>query len=136
MTGGGSLREKLGCRLVVSERSGIRTADLALKQADEVGFGRHTLEVLETPGHTDGCVTYVCHEPGMAFTGDALLIRGCGRTDFQQGDARILFDSVRGKILSLPESTLLYPAHDYKGRMVTTVTEEKRFNPQIGRAHV
>jgi len=134
VTGGGSLREKLGCRLVVSERSGIRTADLALKQADEVEFGRHTLEVLETPGHTDGCVTYVCHEPGMAFTGDALLIRGCGRTDFQQGDARILFDSVRGKILSLPESTLLYPAHDYKGRMVTTVTEEKRFNPRLGDA--
>ena len=69
---------------------------------------------------------------GMAFTGDALLIRGCGRTDFQEGDARTLFHSVRGRILSLPESTVIYPAHDYRGRTQTSVAEELRFNPRLG----
>jgi glyoxylase-like metal-dependent hydrolase (beta-lactamase superfamily II)/rhodanese-related sulfurtransferase len=134
VTGGGLLRERLGCRLVVGARSGVLTADLRIAEGDAIRFGRHALEVRETPGHTDGCITYVCHEAGMAFTGDALLIRGCGRTDFQQGDARTLFVSVREKILSLPEATRLYPGHDYKGRMVTTVAEEKRFNPRLGDA--
>jgi glyoxylase-like metal-dependent hydrolase (beta-lactamase superfamily II)/rhodanese-related sulfurtransferase len=113
---------------------GVLTVDLPVAEGDAIRFGRHALEVRETPGHTDGCVTYVCHEEGTAFTGDALLIRGCGRTDFQQGDARTLFASVREKILSLPDATRLYPGHDYKGRMVTTVAEEKRFNPRLGDA--
>jgi glyoxylase-like metal-dependent hydrolase (beta-lactamase superfamily II) len=112
--------------------SGIAKADIALREGDTVCFGDQVLEARLTPGHTAGCVTYACREAGAAFTGDALLIRGCGRTDFQEGDAVTLFGSVREKIFSLPDDTLLYPGHDYKGRMVTTVAEEKRFNPRLG----
>jgi len=134
VTGGGLLREALGCELVVGAKSGVHTADRLVAEGERVRFGRHELEVRETPGHTEGCVTYVCHEEGMAFTGDALLIRGCGRTDFQQGDASKLYASVREKILALPDTTRLYPGHDYRGHMVTTVAEEKRFNPRLGDA--
>ncbi len=132
VTASGRFREALGSRVVVGAASGVANADIMLRDGDTVCFGRHTLEARLTPGHTKGCVTYSCREAGMAFTGDALLIRGCGRTDFQDGDAATLFGSVRGKIFSLPDETLLYPAHDYKGRMVTTVSEEKRFNPRLG----
>jgi len=134
VTGAGLLRERLGCRIVVGARTGVLTADRRVSEGDTVAFGRHALEVRETPGHTDGCVTYVCHEEGMAFTGDALLIRGCGRTDFQQGNADRLYRSVRERILCLPAATKLYPAHDYRGRTVTTVAEERRFNPRLGDA--
>jgi glyoxylase-like metal-dependent hydrolase (beta-lactamase superfamily II)/rhodanese-related sulfurtransferase len=132
VTGGGLLRERLGCRLVVGERTGVLTADRQVGDGDRICFGRQVLETRSTPGHTYGCVTYVCAEEGMAFTGDALFIRGCGRTDFQQGDARALYTSVHDKIFSLPDDTRLYPGHDYRGRMVTTVDEEKRFNPRLG----
>lgn len=81
-------------------------------------------------GHTNGCFTYVMHSARCAFTGDALLIRGCGRTDFQQGSAERLYESVHSQILSLPEDCLLFPAHEYSGRMMTTVAEEKKFNPR------
>jgi sulfur dioxygenase len=134
VTGAGLLRERLGCQVVVGGRSGVLTADRLVSQGEQLTFGRHALEVHETPGHTDGCVSFVCHEQGVAFTGDALLIRGCGRTDFQQGNARTLYDSVRSQILTLPDDTLLYPGHDYKGRMLTTVAEEKRWNPRLGDA--
>jgi len=134
VTGAGLLRDRLGCRIVVGARTGVLTADRRVAEGDVVRFGRHGLEVRETPGHTEGCVTYVCGEEGMAFTGDALLIRGCGRTDFQQGNAAALYRSVRDKILALPDATRLYPAHDYKGRTVTTVAEERRFNSRLGDA--
>jgi glyoxylase-like metal-dependent hydrolase (beta-lactamase superfamily II) len=132
VTGSGLLRERLGARVAVGERSGVRNADLGLADGDWIAFGSHRLEARATPGHTGGCTTFV--GDGMAFTGDALLVRGCGRTDFQEGDARALFRSVRSRILSLPDATLLFPAHDYKGRTVTTVAEEKRFNPRLGLA--
>jgi glyoxylase-like metal-dependent hydrolase (beta-lactamase superfamily II)/rhodanese-related sulfurtransferase len=134
VTGAGLLRERLGCRIVVGAHTGVLTADRRIADGETVSFGRHALEARETPGHTDGCVSYVCHEEGMAFTGDALLIRGCGRTDFQQGDAERLYRSVRERILSLPGDTRLYPAHDYRGRTVTTVAEERRWNPRLGDA--
>jgi glyoxylase-like metal-dependent hydrolase (beta-lactamase superfamily II)/rhodanese-related sulfurtransferase len=134
VTGSGLLRERLGARTVVSERAGIVCADLQVKQGDRIRFGQHELEVRETPGHTDGCLTFVCSAQKLAFTGDALLIRGCGRTDFQQGDAATLYRSVHEQILSLPEDTTLYPAHDYKGRNATSVREELRFNPRLGRS--
>ncbi len=132
VTAQGLLRQRFGAKSVMSERSGAVCADVLVKQGDRVAFGRHALEVRETPGHTSGCLTFVCHEPRMAFTGDALLIRGCGRTDFQSGDARALYQSVRERVFSLPDDTLIYPAHDYKGRTVTTVAEEKRHNPRLG----
>jgi glyoxylase-like metal-dependent hydrolase (beta-lactamase superfamily II)/rhodanese-related sulfurtransferase len=132
VTAGGPLRARLGCRLVLGERTGVRTADRLVRDGDTIPLGRLALEARSTPGHTDGCITYVCAEPRMAFTGDALFIRGCGRTDFQQGDAGALYASVHEKILSLPGDTRLYPGHDYRGRTVTTVEEERRFNPRLG----
>lgn len=132
VTASGLLRERLGSRIVVGSGAAVQNADLALADGAGVPFGDHWLEVRETPGHTSGCVTWVCAQAGLAFTGDALLIRGCGRTDFQQGDARRLFRSVRERIFTLPDEMRLHPAHDYRGRMVTTVAEEKRFNPRLG----
>ncbi len=128
------LRQRFGCRIGVGAGAGVATADLQLADGARVAFGAHALEIRATPGHTAGCVTYVCLEQGVAFTGDALLIRGCGRTDFQGGDARTLYASVRGRILDLPPGTRLYPGHDYRGRMQTTVVEERRFNPRLGDA--
>ncbi|MET0411136.1 MAG: MBL fold metallo-hydrolase [Polyangiaceae bacterium] len=128
----GLLGQRFGARTALSERSGCVSADRLVKHGDSIRFGEHELEVRETPGHTNGCVSYVCAAEGKAFTGDALLIRGCGRTDFQQGDSATLFRSVREQIMSLPDATLLYPAHDYRGRSVTSVAEEKRHNPRLG----
>lgn len=132
VTSAARLREKLGCRLVVGAASGVSGADAGASDGDRVRFGRHALEARTTPGHTAGCVTYVCAAQSMAFTGDTLLVRGCGRTDFQEGDARALYRSVHERIFVLPEQTRLYPAHDYRGHTVTTVSEEKAFNPRLG----
>jgi glyoxylase-like metal-dependent hydrolase (beta-lactamase superfamily II) len=134
VTGSGRLRERLGSEVGVGAATGVGNADRMLEDGEEVRFGRHALEVRATPGHTRGCVSYVHHAAGLAFTGDALLVRGCGRTDFQEGDARTLFRSVRERLFSLPDATLLYPGHDYKGRTVTTVGEERRWNPRLGLA--
>nr|XP_023968462.1 persulfide dioxygenase ETHE1, mitochondrial-like isoform X2 [Chrysemys picta bellii] len=89
------------------------------------------LEARSTPGHTDGCLTYVLRDRTMAFTGDALLIRGCGRTDFQQGSPETLYRSVHEKIFTLPGDCLIYPAHDYTGQTVSTVEEERTLNPRL-----
>ncbi len=132
VTASGRLREETGAKIAISADAGVSNADVGLRDGDAVRFGSHTLEARATPGHTNGCMTFVCREAGMAFTGDALLIRGCGRTDFQQGDAKMLYKSVHDKILSLPDDTALYPGHDYKGRMLTTVAEEKQFNARLG----
>jgi len=132
VTASGALRDRLGARTVLSERAGVGCADELVKDGDVIRFGRHGLEVRETPGHTSGCLTYVTLDRAMAFTGDALLIRGCGRTDFQQGSAPTLYRSIHDKVFSLPGTTLIYPAHDYRGRTVTTVDEELRCNPRLG----
>jgi glyoxylase-like metal-dependent hydrolase (beta-lactamase superfamily II) len=132
VTASGRFRKELGSKVVVGAACGVANADVALREGDRIRFGVYVLVAWPTPGHTCGCITYVCREEGMAFTGDALLIRGCGRTDFQEGNAATLFESVRKKIFSLPDETLLYPGHDYRGRTVTTVGEEKRFNPRLG----
>jgi glyoxylase-like metal-dependent hydrolase (beta-lactamase superfamily II) len=132
VTASGRLRERLDSKVGAGAHSGVINADWALADAATVRLGELQLEVLATPGHTAGCVTYVCREAGMAFTGDALLVRGCGRTDFQEGNAETLLRSVRERIFALPDATLLYPAHDYQGRTVSSVAEEKRFNPRLG----
>ncbi len=132
VTGAWLFRQANGSDIVVSKRAGADGATRLVEEGDEIRFGKHGLRVLATPGHTDGCVTYVTLDQKMAFTGDALLIRGAGRTDFQQGDAHALFGSITKKILSLPDDCLLYPAHDYAGRTVTTVAEERAFNPRFG----
>lgn len=126
------LRSHFGARSVVSERAGVLCADRQVKHGDVIRFGGCQLTVRETPGHTDGCLTYVSLTPAIAFTGDALLIRGCGRTDFQSGDSATLYRSVHEQIFTLPDETILYPAHDYKGRTSSSVREEKRWNPRLG----
>ncbi len=131
VTGAWILREKLGSRIAISERSGAEGADKYVCSSERIPFGKRSLEARPTPGHTDGCTTYVLDDRSMAFTGDALLIRGCGRTDFQGGDARTLYRSVREQIYSLPDACLLYPGHDYRGLTVTSVGEEKLFNPRL-----
>lgn len=130
VTGTGYLKQLSGCKSVISKASGAQ-ADIYIKEGDCIEFGSQKIHVLATPGHTNGCCTYYSPEQGIAFTGDTLLIRGCGRTDFQEGDPAILYDSVHQKIFTLPEDTKLYPAHDYKGMTVTTVDEEKRLNPRL-----
>jgi glyoxylase-like metal-dependent hydrolase (beta-lactamase superfamily II)/rhodanese-related sulfurtransferase len=131
VTGAWLLHEKLGSRILVSAKSGAEGADKYIEDKELVSFGKRHVEARATPGHTAGCTTYVLDDRSMAFTGDALLIRGCGRTDFQGGDARALFSSVRQQIFSLPDRCLLYPGHDYRGLTVTSVGEEKLFNPRL-----
>ncbi len=132
VTGAWLLKRQLGSQILVSATGGASGADRVLAQGDRVQFGERHLEVRATPGHTHGCITYVVDNESMAFTGDCLLIRGSGRTDFQQGDAHAMYRSVRGQILILPSTCLLYPAHDYRGLTVTSVDEERRFNPRLG----
>lgn len=133
VTGAWLLKQKLGSRIGVPASSGAEGADFRV--ADEpVRFGASALEPRHTPGHTGACTTYVLDDRSMAFTGDALLVRGCGRTDFQGGDAHQLFRSVHEQIFSLPDRCLLYPGHDYRGLTVTSVGEEKLYNPRLGEA--
>ena len=132
ITGAWLLKRQFGSAIGLSAASGAKDADRYLAHGDRVTFGTRYLETRATPGHTHGCVTYVLDDESMAFTGDCLLIRGSGRTDFQQGDPRVMYRSVRSQILTLPPACLLYPAHDYRGLTVTSVAEERRFNPRLG----
>ncbi|XP_011504857.1 PREDICTED: persulfide dioxygenase ETHE1, mitochondrial [Ceratosolen solmsi marchali] len=131
ITGTRKLKELLpSCKSIISRDSSAQ-ADILLESGDQVQFGRHCLKANLTPGHTIGCMTYICEEQGIAFTGDTLLIRGCGRTDFQGGSAETLYKSVHSVIFKLPDYFKLYPAHDYQGQTVTTVAEERQFNPRL-----
>ena len=134
VTGAALLKTRCGSRIAVSAASGAKGADLYLEHGDKVRFGEHYLEIRSTPGHTLGCVSYVLGDESMAFCGDCLLIRGSGRTDFQEGNSRALYRSVHLQLFTLPDTCLLYPAHDYRGLTVTSVAEEKRFNPRLGGA--
>jgi glyoxylase-like metal-dependent hydrolase (beta-lactamase superfamily II) len=129
VTGLGELREATGCLTVIGSESRAecvsrRVADGELLRVDGIA-----LRALHTPGHTDDSYSFVM--PDRVFTGDTLLIRGTGRTDFQNGDPRAQYDSLWGKLLQLPDDTLVYPAHDYKGWTVSTIGEEKAHNPWL-----
>jgi glyoxylase-like metal-dependent hydrolase (beta-lactamase superfamily II)/rhodanese-related sulfurtransferase len=132
VTGAWLMRERRGSRIAVSKQGGVDGADLLLDQGDTVPFGERYLSVRATPGHTAGCLTFVLDTEDMAFTGDCLLIRGCGRTDFQGGDPARMYQSVHTQIFTLPAECLLYPGHDYRGLTVTSVGEERAFNPRLG----
>ncbi|EFO27961.2 hypothetical protein LOAG_00527 [Loa loa] len=114
ITGTGELKRIFPHMLSVLSKYGSGHADLRVCDREILKFGNQNLEVRTTPGHTNGCVTYISYDHRMAFTGDALLIRGCGRTDFQEGSPEELYNSVHEKIFSLPDDFILYPAHDYK----------------------
>jgi len=130
ITGSGSLRDTLNSIVLVHENSKAKCADVLIKDGDFVPLGSSKVHVLYTPGHTDSDVSYLI--PGAVFTGDTLLIRDCGRTDFQSGDAGTLYDSITRHLYSLPDDTRVYPGHDYNGRSSSTIGEEKAHNPRIG----
>ncbi len=130
ITASGLLRERLGCRIGVHAQVGSECPDLKLSDRDRIVLGHQSLDVLYTPGHTDTDVCYLGQ--GVVFTGDILLIHGSGRTDFQSGDAARSYDSITGRLFTLPDETLVYPAHDYNGFTCSTIGEEKLFNPRLG----
>lgn len=132
VTGAGKLREITGCQTVVSRFAEADCADRHAGEGSLIGFGRYALEVRETPGHTDTCISFVLQDHSMVFTGDTLLVRGCGRTDFQQGSSERLYASVHEELFTLPDDCKVYPGHDYEGRTCTTIGEEKLHNPRLG----
>ena len=132
VTGAWLMGARAGSKIALSKHGGAEGVDRLLDHGDRIDFGGRYLSVRATPGHTAGCVTYVLDTEEMAFTGDCLLIRGCGRTDFQQGDPGQMYRSIHTQIFTLPVDCLLYPGHDYRGLTVTSVGEEKAFNPRLG----
>ena len=134
VTGAARLRELTGCRAVVPEKSAASHVDLPVHEGEPIIVGKLRLQPLYTPGHTDDHHAYLLEADGCArvFTGDALMIDGCGRTDFQNGDAATLYRSVHEKIFPLPDDTLVYPGHDYQHRRVSSVAQERERNPRLG----
>jgi sulfur dioxygenase len=129
ITGLGALRDRTHCITVMGEQTHADVVSMRVAEGDRVEIEGVRLDVLYTPGHTDDSYSYLLAD--RVFTGDTLLIRGTGRTDFQNGDPRAQYDSIFNKLLKLPEATLVYPAHDYKGDTVSTIGEEKLFNPRL-----
>jgi glyoxylase-like metal-dependent hydrolase (beta-lactamase superfamily II)/rhodanese-related sulfurtransferase len=132
ITGAWLHRQRLGSRIALSADAGASGAQRLLRHGDEVAFGARHLQVRATPGHTAGCLSYVLDDESRVFTGDCLLIRGCGRTDFQQGSTAALYGSVHTQLFSLPGTCLIHPGHDYNGMGVSSVDEERRCNPRLG----
>lgn len=131
VTGTGMIKRQIPtCKSVISKHTEAK-ADVYVDNGELIKFGKFSLECRTTPGHTDSCISYVWHEKGMVFSGDTLLIRKCGRTDFQQGDPAKLYRMVHERIFCLPDHFLVYPGHDYSGQMVSTVGEEKRLNIRL-----
>ncbi|MBL0374130.1 MBL fold metallo-hydrolase [Rhizobium sp. KVB221] len=129
ITGLGALRDHTQCITVMGEQTKADVVSMRLSDGDKLTVEGLSLDVIYTPGHTDDSYSFVL--PDRVFTGDTLLIRGTGRTDFQNGDPRQQYDSIFGRLLRLPERTLVYPAHDYKGDTVSTIGEEKAHNPRL-----
>jgi sulfur dioxygenase len=129
VTGLGALRDRTHCITVMGEQTKADVVSMRLAEGEKLTIDGVSLEVVYTPGHTDDSYSYIMHD--RVFTGDTLLIRGTGRTDFQNGDPRAQYDSIFNKLLKLPEDTLVFPAHDYKGETVSTIGEEKAFNPRL-----
>jgi glyoxylase-like metal-dependent hydrolase (beta-lactamase superfamily II) len=129
ITGLGALRDRTHCITVMGEHSKVDVVSMRIAEGDKLTIEGLALDVIFTPGHTDD--SYSFRLPDRVFTGDTLLIRGTGRTDFQNGDPRAQYDSIFNKLLKLPDDTLLFPAHDYKGETSSTIGEEKAFNPRL-----
>ncbi len=130
ITGASLLREQLGSKSVVHREGGAMCADLLVTDGVVLEVGEIEIKVLHTPGHTSGCVSYLIDD--RLFSGDSLFINGCGRTDFQQGDAATLYRSITEKLFTLPGDTLVYPGHDYHGLTVSTIKQEMALNPRLG----
>ncbi len=140
ITGTGWLRNKTGCLGVVPAHAHVSCANRHIDDGEILTMGSISVEAIATPGHTDSHMAYLVNNnyaaaPTHVLTGDALFIRGCGRTDFQNGDAGTLYDSVTQRLFTLPDRTLVYPAHDYRGHTASTIGEEKQWNPRfVGRS--
>ncbi len=130
ITATGRLRELTGCQGIVPQNAKAKCADRFCGGWGKIGVGEVEIKAIATPGHTDSHNAYLVNGDRV-LTGDSLLIRGCGRTDFQSGDAGSLYDSITQKLLVLPEETLVYPGHDYRGHSVSTIGEEKNYNPRF-----
>ncbi len=130
VTASGQLRQMLGAKTAVSSLCGASSADIQIQDGDIFEFGvNEQIKVIATPGHTVGSVSFLWRD--RVFTGDALFIDGCGRTDFQGGDAGALYDAITQRLFTLPEDTIVYPGHDYKGRWISNIAQEKRINSRL-----
>lgn len=135
LSGARRLRQRTGCSIACPAMLSLPCADIGTREGEPFAIGTLELHPLFTPGHTDHHHAYLIENPAhkMLFTGDALLIESCGRTDFQSGNAGDLYNSIHNKFFSLPDETLVYPAHDYEGRHVSSIAQEKERNPRLGK---
>jgi len=132
ITGAWLAREATGCRIALAKVADGPLVDFPLVDGDSIPYGDRMLRTRATPGHTNGCLSYVDNDARFVFTGDALMIRGTGRTDFQEGSAAGLYESIQEQLFSLPDDCVVLPGHDYSGRATSTIGEERSFNPRIG----
>ena len=130
VTGAGKLRDLTGCETILPEKAQVACANRHIHDGEVLKVGEIEIRAIATPGHTDSHMAYLVNGDRV-LTGDALFIRGCGRTDFQSGNAGVLYDSVTQKLFTLPDDTLVYPGHDYRGHLVSTIAEEKQWNPRF-----
>ena len=130
ITGSGKIRQNTGAKIVYGEKTGVAAIDILIEDGQSLPLGRYEINAISTPGHTSGCTSYYIE--GYLFCGDTLLIRGCGRTDFQDGNPEVLYDSIFQRLFALGDDTVVYPAHDYIGRTSSTIGEEKKWNPRLG----
>lgn len=130
ITGAGEIRKRTGVKTAVGAASKVDCVDIPLRDGQELLLGDKKIKVLATPGHTDSCMSFLFED--MVFTGDVLLIRGTGRTDFQQGSSDKMYNSIITQLFTLPDTTRVFPGHDYRGQTVSTIALEKKFNPRIG----
>ena len=129
VTGLGALRDETLCAIVMGENSKAECVNYKVRDGEQLKVGSINLDVIYTPGHTDDSYSFLVQ--GRVLTGDTLLIRGTGRTDFQNGDPAMQYDSLFNKLLKLPDETIVYPAHDYNGMTISTIGEEKKYNPRL-----
>ncbi|KYG67482.1 Zn-dependent hydrolase [Bdellovibrio bacteriovorus] len=129
ITGAGKIADATGAQIALSSEANIEGSFKALKEGDVIRFGQYEIKVLTTPGHTNSCLCFLMSD--RVFTGDTLMIRANGRTDFQEGSAKSLYENVRTKLFVLPDETLVYPAHDYKGFTSSTIGDEKKHNVRL-----
>ena len=130
ITAASKLKELTNAKICYGSKTGVDEADILFEDGDKINFGKHEITAIHTPGHTGGCVSYYIQ--GSIFTGDTLFIEGTGRTDFQGGSASNTYDSVRNKIFSYPDNTIVYPAHNYNGFNLSTIKHERKHNPNVG----
>lgn len=130
ITAASKLKKSFNAKICYGSKTGVEGADVLFDDGDKVSLGQHEIVVMHTPGHTGGCVSY--YTKGSIFTGDTLFIEGTGRTDFQEGSSSNIYDSVKKKIFSYPDDTVVYPSHNYNGFLSSTIGHERKFNPNVG----